>query len=342
MVRSPFRTPKYANVFQRKNGQWASYYRRAGRNTPIDGEPGTAAWMASYEEIHSSWEQNGYVGVGPDAFSQVAEHYLRSDRYRALKPRQQAAYRRDVDNLKQLFGNIPVGKIDRRKAVLLRDRIAKESPRKAQKVIMVLKLIMECAMDHGFIDRNPCDGVKRPVGYKAKPWRPWEDAEIELFLAHAKPCWRRAVMILLYTGLRRADTINLKWGHISDGILRYRTSKTDAEVVVPLHSRLIAELEHRLADSMFLINGERGRPILVESTLSHAVRDECKRLGMDDPPPLHGLRKNAVMALVEAGCEPREIQAITGQSLQTIEHYATKYKRERLAQAAILKLEKRN
>jgi len=93
---------------------------------------------------------------------------------------------------------------------------------------------------------------------------------------------------------------------------------------------------------MFLINGERGRPIRVESTLSHAVRDEGKRLGMDDPPPLHGLRKNAVMALVEAGCEPREIQAITGQSLQTIEHYAAKYKRERLAQAAILKLEKRN
>jgi len=342
MVKSLFRTPKYANVFQRKNGQWASYYRRGGRNTPIDGEPGTAAWMANYEEIHSSWEQNGYVGVGPDAFSQVSELYLRSDRYRALKPRQQAAYRRDVDSLRQLFANIPVGKIDRRKAVLLRDRIAKESPRKAQKVVMVLKLIMECAMDHGFIERNPCDGVKRPVGYKANPWRPWEDTEIELFLAHAKPCWRRAVMILLYTGLRRADAISLTWNHINDGILRYRTSKTNAEVVVPLHSRLIAELEHRLADSMFLINGERGRPIRVESTLSHAVRDEGKRLGMDDPPPLHGLRKNAVMALVEAGCEPREIQAITGQSLQTIEHYAAKYKRERLAQAAILKLEKRN
>lgn len=90
------------------------------------------------------------------------------------------------------------------------------------------------------------------------------------------------------------------------------------------------------------VDGERGRPILVRSTLSHAVRDECKRLGMDDPPPLHGLRKNAVMALVEAGCEPCEIQAITAQSLQTIEHHAAKYKRERLGQAATLKLEKRN
>ena len=125
-------------------------------------------------------------------------------------------------------------------------------------------------------------------------------------------------MILLYTGLLRADAINLTWSQIDDGILRYRTSKTRAEVVVPLHSRLIAELEHRLADSTSLINGERGRPIRVESTLSHAIRDEGKRLGTDDPPPLHGLGKNAVMALVEAGCKPREIQAITGQSLQTM------------------------
>ena len=35
----------------------------------------------------------------------------------------------------------------------------------------------------------------------------------------------------------------------------------------------------------------------------------------------HGLRKSAVVFLVEAGCTTAEVSAITGQSLQMVEHY---------------------
>lgn len=48
------------------------------------------------------------------------------------------------------------------------------------------------------------------------------------------------------------------------------------------------------------------------------------------------------MVLVKAAYEPREILSTTGQSLQTIEHHAAKYKREKLAQATIFKFEKQN
>jgi stage V sporulation protein SpoVS len=56
----------------------------------------------------------------------------------------------------------------------------------------------------------------------------------------------------------------------------------------------------------------------------------------------HGLRKNAVNALLEAECSVAEVSAITGQDLKTIEHYAKGRNQERLGRSAMLKFERWN
>jgi len=53
----------------------------------------------------------------------------------------------------------------------------------------------------------------------------------------------------------------------------------------------------------------------------------------------HGLRKSAVVFLLEAGCTDAEVSAITGQSRQMIEHYARQVNQRKLAASAILKWE---
>ena len=53
----------------------------------------------------------------------------------------------------------------------------------------------------------------------------------------------------------------------------------------------------------------------------------------------HGLRKSAVVTLLEAGCTTAEVQAITGQSMQMVEHYAKQVSQKKLAASAILKWE---
>ena len=55
----------------------------------------------------------------------------------------------------------------------------------------------------------------------------------------------------------------------------------------------------------------------------------------------HGLRKNAVIALLESGCSIPETAAISGQSMRMVEHYAKQRNQEMLAGAAILKWEQR-
>ncbi len=53
----------------------------------------------------------------------------------------------------------------------------------------------------------------------------------------------------------------------------------------------------------------------------------------------HGLRKSAVVFLIEAGCTTAEVSSITGQSMQMVEHYAEAVNQRKLARAAILKWE---
>lgn len=63
------------------------------------------------------------------------------------------------------------------------------------------------------------------------------------------------------------------------------------------------------------------------------------RLGLDVV--FHGLRKTTAVVLAEAGCSTKQIAAITGQSDQMVEHYAKMADRERLAEAAVTKLERK-
>ena len=51
----------------------------------------------------------------------------------------------------------------------------------------------------------------------------------------------------------------------------------------------------------------------------------------------HGLRKNAVNALLECGCTSAETASITGQTLQIVEHYAKRVNNRKLAKKAMQK-----
>ena len=53
----------------------------------------------------------------------------------------------------------------------------------------------------------------------------------------------------------------------------------------------------------------------------------------------HGLRKSAVVMLLEAGATDAEVSAVTGQSREMVEHYSKQVNQRKLAAAAILKWE---
>jgi integrase len=132
--------------------------------------------------------------------------------------------------------------------------------------------------------------------------------------------------------------VRFRWADIRDGALHYTQQKTRTQMEVRLHRDLLAELAR---------TPKRGITIIVPTTTGEAMTDQVIRRelkafaakqGHPDLVP-HGLRKNAVNALLEAGCTVAEVQAITGQSFKMVEHYARRVHRRTLGDAAILKLE---
>lgn len=340
----------YVNAYKDRHGKPRYWYRRDGKRLTINGEFGSPEWVESYQAIHARFEGKRAPRATEGTFRFAVEEYFESAQFLAVKPKTQGNYRRALAPLLEAFGHAPLAKIKRGGLVRVRDNIAKTSPRKAVEALKVLNLVFENACDCDMLDRNPAKDIAKPVGYKAEPHRPWAQDEIDLFLGSASPVWRRAVAVLLYTGLRREDAINLTRDHIKNGMIYLTkeetgetTRKTGAEVIIPIHPRLKAELAEPMPISSvvrLLITGTRGRKIRGD-VLTNSIRKEGKRLGLDNPPPLHGLRKNAVRRLVELGINPEDIQAITGQSIDMIKHYSQGYDRQLAAEraAAIIQIE---
>ncbi|MEM8949186.1 MAG: tyrosine-type recombinase/integrase [Pseudomonadota bacterium] len=231
-----------------------------------------------------------------------------------------------------MLGDAPIDQVTQGVIIQLRDKIAEKSPRNAIKAVKVLKLIFECARDHDLIDRNHAKRISPPANYIVEPYRPWSVEEIGKFKKAGRDIWRRAMMVLPYTGQRRGDVIKMCQDQISDGMIEVITSKTGSKVYRPFHTELANDIN---SFASYLIVGHGGKP-MTPDYLSHGLQKECRRIGIEPNPPLHGLRKNAVMALIEAGCKRREVQAIAGQSMEMIEHYAREYDRRGHARAVFL------
>lgn len=82
--------------------------------------------------------------------------------------------------------------------------------------------------------------------------------------------------------------------------------------------------------------GRTGAP-LKRGTLRQELQAFTRTHGTKTVP--HGLRKNAVNALLEAGGTIAEVASITGQTFAIVEHYAKRMNSKAMGSAVILKLE---
>lgn len=146
----------------------------------------------------------------------------------------------------------------------------------------------------------------------------------------------------LYTGQRLGDVLTMPRTDIKAGQIAVVQEKTGTKLWIPMHRDLkpmLKGLDH--ASVTILVNSE-GLPWTKDGfKVSWNKQMHVKPLAVLKQRRLvfHGLRKSAVVFLLEAGCTDAEVAAITGQSREMIEHYAKQVNQRRLAAAAILKWE---
>ncbi|MBC8048517.1 MAG: tyrosine-type recombinase/integrase [Chitinophagales bacterium] len=151
-----------------------------------------------------------------------------------------------------------------------------------------------------------------------------------------------AAALALYTGQRQSDVLAMRWSNVRDGLIAVTQAKTGKKLWIPLHGNLTAAIGEIHRDRVHILTSSKRTPWTSDGFKS-SWNAEFKRPKMQSLKEagcvFHGLRKSAVVFLLEAGCSDAEVSSITGQSRQMVEHYARQVNQRKLAASAVLKWE---
>lgn len=258
--------------------------------------------------------------------------YRISQDYRSLAPATRATrdmYLRLIEDEhgEKAFAALTPGKVEQ-----LRDEMG-DTPGKANNFVATLSLLYGRAIKLKLVGINPCTGLKR---LRIGEHQPWPAAVIQQAMDVASPMTRLAIALHLYTGQRISDVCRMEWAHVKDGTIRVVQQKTGKEVWIPIHGTLKAELARVPRHVRWILYNEMGNQ-MTRGRLQERLLVVWRRLGVRYR--WHGLRKNLVNNLLEAGCSTSQVSAITGQSLALVEHYAKGRDTKALAVSAMAKWE---
>jgi integrase len=171
--------------------------------------------------------------------------------------------------------------------------------------------------------------------------------ELDAVLGAANPPIRAAVALAAFAGLRAGDVVRLTWSAYDGVAVQTVQDKTGAEVWVPAHQRLRAILaETPRCTAVQIVTGQRGLPLTLAGFKANffALIRRLRRDGvLSRRLTFHGLRHTAATMLAEAGCDDRDIMAVTGHKTPAMVHrYTEKADRRRRAEGAIDRLERTN
>jgi integrase len=176
----------------------------------------------------------------------------------------------------------------------------------ANRMLTVLKLVFQWAMDRELVQHNPCLSVKR---LKQTPReRLIKGKEYQAIYAHAAP-WLQIVMDLCYlTGQRIGDVLKIERQHLTDEGIFVQQQKTGKRLVVGWTPDLQAVIERAralpgsVAAMRYVIAGRAGR-MRLHSNVWRAFKTAAEKAGVADV-TLHDLRAMAGTETDRQGNDP--------------------------------------
>lgn len=207
------------------------------------------------------------------------------------------------------------------------------NPRKADYYVGTIKMLWNYAVKRldWPLGNNPAEGLELYGTQSAfKAWPEWMIKK----LADAPPEIALAAELIICTGQRPSAAITMKWSQFSEEWMIVRDEKAGVEFEVYCPERLRAALAEASRKGAHVLAKNLTEP-MGYGAIEHRFRRWRKGLGDKAKPfSLHGLRKLAVVQLAEAGCSDAEIQAVTGQSAETVAYYRNQANRKRLSKTA--------
>ena len=286
------------------------------------GEPGETEFEAQYRKLTQPEELRG----SPFSFRVLIGSYRKSARYRQLSDRSKKDYLDVMDLIGEWLGEMDASRYPRPEVIRMRDENVYR-PRRANYCVQVMSILMEHAIDLGWRHDNPAKGVKKLKGQGG--YRPWTVAEIEAYRAAADQLGLLILELHIGTGQRPGDVTAMRWSDYDGEEICVTQSKTGAELWIPPTERLRAVLDDAKtrANGLTILVSRSGEPLTYHQ-MARSFRKNRSAAGIEGV-SLHGLRKNATIALAEAGCSNAEIKAITGHTTDAMVELYSKGARQK-------------
>lgn len=311
---------KYVKATRAKGKQYLYFDTGDGKaryiRLPDAGSPDFGTKYAAYLGVRTKRQNLKTIMT----FKQLASRYQLSPKFLGRSQGTQRTYLPYIVRMIDMFNDWPATDIDRAD---IRTLLADLSPGAQIMQLAVAKNIFGFGVNNDLIEGNPTKDIK--IDHESTPHEPWPQEAIEKALRGEM---RLAVALLYFTGQRIGDVCKMRWSDIDDGVITVVQQKTGKELYVPLHNRLeaiLAETTRSLTTIVCKPNGKPFTPSMMRRAIKADVGDVV----------IHGLRKNAVNALLEAGCSAAMVSAITGQTMQIVEQYALKRNNRKLAKTAM-------
>lgn len=296
------------------DGSTATYFYYRPTHTRLPGTPGTAAFMAAYNDAVAKMKH-----VPATQFRSIISQYKASSDFTGKAASTRANYAIYIRKIEDEFGTLPVAALGdervRTEFKAWRDKMS-ETPRAADYAWGTLKRILSWAKDSGLIKENHAARGGRLYKGGERQEVVWTDEDLAKFREHASPEVWAVVSLGFWTGQRQGDCLQLAWTAYDSNLLRVRQSKTDARVVIPVRGAFKVFLDGLPRVSTQILVSSLGRPWSSDgfkSSFARAREDAgLRRLNF------HDLRGTRVTRLALAGCTNAQIAAITGHSLDDV------------------------
>jgi len=342
---------RYVKSYINRHGKVDHYLRRRGQKlVRLPGLPGSDEFMLAYNTalgapVAQAKIEPGATRTKPGTVAALITRHIASGAFQIARGSTQVQYMRILNMLRDQFGDLAIGKLERAHIKLMLEGKA-ATPTVARTMLRILRLLIVDAIDSGLRRDDPSIGLKVKLP-KSDGFPTWEDDEIERFET-AYPLGtkeRMALALLLNFAARCSDVVQVGPGNVRGDELTYVQKKTGAKLTIPMLDETATAIDAMgtSAHLVFLVN-DNGAAFNEES-FSKWFRKRCRAIGLDRASPTgkklspHGLRKAACVRLAHAGCSTKEIAAISGhKSLHEIERYTRDAEQARLARSAMARL----
>ena len=244
----------------RKTGRAFYYFRRRGQpRIPLPGIPGSAEFMAAYQQALAAAPVA--IGAGKrskqGSISAALAEYYPSLAFRSLTGATPVSRRAILERFREQHGHLPLVSLPREFVVVLLDTMSRHQARNFLKAFR--HFIKWCA-ERKLVRNDPTLGIRVKLP-KSDGYHCWTESEIGAYEAK-HPIGSKARLALalgLFTAQRRSDAVRIGRQHIRDGVLTIRQQKTGATLAIPVHPDLAAIIAATPIGHLTLLTTKKGK-----------------------------------------------------------------------------------